>query len=548
MLSLSAPPLPLSLSFSLSSPFDCFLIVTRVLLLPLSLHVEPCNGHLAPLVATLPNTVAQLVHSTALTPMPTWAAGLGRSRQPVDTVPVELATPSPFDDELYPESGYEPNQDDEAVLDQIGFTLGSASSELPVRRVTEVQRDPAFDLLLDAHGGSREISGVARYDAVLDLLRLIQRIGNDASHPDIQWLLEFQEPEAFQTLLSIESLDPVHFRAGGPRDAAEGWRGIQSFLQEVGKTDRFAGLPTRPIAKVLRMVTEGIAAPWAPLSRQKQPVLKRGLALLRSAKLPEEDIQGMLRSQQTRPSALHLPNHRSATAIDPTFLPQQLGHLLARGIIRPAEPIVTVPVALVRQPSKDREIMDARFSNLYICPPRFHYEGLHSFLLQLKQGDFVSVCDMKAGYNHFIIVDADQPYFGLSWAGETFVYNTLCFGRNAACYEFTSIMTEVFRPLRVAGWRLGAYIDDHAKASASLTLALFQQWAIHRYFKLLGLTFSAKGNRFPSTRFKYLGFEVDTSNMSIRLPEDKLQRVLASCRLLLDKLAVGVEVTRTELA
>ena len=481
--------------------------------------------------------------------LPPWAAGPSSSKAPVSAMPTEPSIPSYLDyGDLpdYTEMTLCPADDLPPLTDASSV---ARAPEPPIIHLPPVEADPSLNRIRTEDGSWIDLNPVLRRKVVKQHLEMILCVGNDADHPEVLKFAKYEsDPEGFRQLLDAESIDPALFRAGYPSDCVAGWHGIKDFLVEMSKLPDFAGLPTRPIGTIIRWLEQGITAQWVRPSEQRSSVVKRGLALLRSAGVDPSFISEVSSLSSSRPPPLHLPNHASASAIDSSFLPSKLADLEARGIICPARPLVTVPLAVVQQPTKNREIMDARYTNIFDLYPSFHYEHLSALLQQLQPNSFVTIGDLKAGYNHFFINPSERPLFGLQWAGETFEYNTLCFGRNSACFEFTAIMTEVYRALRVAGWRVSFYIDDHGKASHSLRLSLFQQWAMHYLFKLLGLVLNRKGNAFPSQQFHYLGFDIDTRNMSVRLPEEKLSRIEQTCNDFISRLHAGEPITQRELA
>lgn len=114
-------------------------------------------------------------------------------------------------------------------------------------------------------------------------------------------------------------------------------------------------------------------------------------------------------------------------------------------------PSLVLPLTV--EPSKPRLCIDARFLNLWMRDLPFSLDKL--------AGSFMTKCDDKSGYDHLLLCENSQTYFGFRFGGLWFVFATLAFGWKFSPYIYHTIGLAASGFLRAKGLSCSLYIDDH---------------------------------------------------------------------------------------
>ena len=90
------------------------------------------------------------------------------------------------------------------------------------------------------------------------------------------------------------------------------------------------------------------------------------------------------------------------------------------------QPHLELPLTV--EPTKPRLCHDARFLNLWMIDVPFKLDSIVHLSRYVSRESYQTVLDDKLGYDHCLLTDAGQNYFGIRWGGWYFVNNTLPFG------------------------------------------------------------------------------------------------------------------------
>ena len=90
------------------------------------------------------------------------------------------------------------------------------------------------------------------------------------------------------------------------------------------------------------------------------------------------------------------------------------------------QPHLELPLTV--EPTKPRLCHDARFLNLWMIDVPFKLDSIVHLSRYVSRESYQTVLDDKLGYDHCLLTDASQNYFGIRWGGWYFVNNTLPFG------------------------------------------------------------------------------------------------------------------------
>lgn len=162
----------------------------------------------------------------------------------------------------------------------------------------------------------------------------------------------------------------------------------------------------------------------------------------------------------------------------------------------------------------------------HLCTLRYmSVENALDIARQLGRGCLLAKMDVKKAYRMIPIHPDDRPLLGMQWQDQLYLDAALPFGLRSAPKIFTAVADAAEWIARSAGiqW-VGHYLDDFLLAgrpnSAECQLALEQ---LSDLFQQLGVPVAQDKTEGPSPVLTFLGIEIDTVAMEVRLPREKLQ-------------------------
>ncbi len=152
-------------------------------------------------------------------------------------------------------------------------------------------------------------------------------------------------------------------------------------------------------------------------------------------------------------------------------------------------------------------------------------------ILSLGRNVHLAKLDIKSAYRNVPVHPHDRPLLAMEWEGAVYVDATLPFGLRSAPKIFSALADA----LEWVMWSRGIrsvlhvhYLDDFllfgAPYSGECAVALS---AALNTCADLGLPVAADKVAGPATTLPFLGIELDTSALQVRLPRDKLRRLQA---------------------
>ena len=199
------------------------------------------------------------------------------------------------------------------------------------------------------------------------------------------------------------------------------------------------------------------------------------------------------------------------------------------------------PIGLIpkpHQPGRWRLIVDLSLPrgssvNDAISVDRFHLHYTSvleaaALIRHLGKGTLLAKIDLHQAYRMVPVHADDHPLLGIQWQNSTFVDTALPFGLRSAPKIFSAFSDALAWVLHARGvaWQLH-YLDDFlfmgAPGSTSCARALQVTMDTCRQLGVLVATHKTEG---PATQLTFLGIQVNTQNMTLSLPQDKLTRIL----------------------
>lgn len=160
---------------------------------------------------------------------------------------------------------------------------------------------------------------------------------------------------------------------------------------------------------------------------------------------------------------------------------------------------------------------------------RFSYVTIDNVLSSLERNMFMSVIDIKSAYRSVAIHPSNRTFFGLTWNfGDGHVYiqdNFMCFGARAAPFVFTRITDAISRRMCSMGFICYSYLDDFILLSKSIEDGCMAQRVLISILRDLGFYIAWNKISGPSQVCRFLGIDIDSISLQLKLPGDKLQRL-----------------------
>lgn len=185
------------------------------------------------------------------------------------------------------------------------------------------------------------------------------------------------------------------------------------------------------------------------------------------------------------------------------------------------------------------------YPNMFMKYEPLSYEQVADAAGYVQPTDYLYTTDDKSGYWQLPVHPDMWQYLAVEWQGTLYYWPSLPFGVAPACYIYTSLKRELFRPVRQAGVRLSFLIDDHAAAARSLAAAKYQCRTVVMLMAALGFTLSwSKCQFIPQPTAKFLGFIINAPRQAFEVPEGKV----AAFAALLEQLRAAPKVSMRQVA
>lgn len=247
---------------------------------------------------------------------------------------------------------------------------------------------------------------------------------------------------------------------------------------------------------------------------------------------------------------LHLVPPKGATTSEkqiPILLPVAM-QWLVQGKIR--EHKVPVPLYFSRmfhvpKPNGSiRPIIDLTLLNRRLKIPRFRMETIQKIVRTIHGELWAVSIDIKDAYLHLPIDPEFQKYFAFVLGGRTFCFLVVPFGLSTAPWAFTRVIKAVKAHLHSRMVWIFSFLDDFLLLAKDPEQLRKDLAIVLRLLLDLGFNINwEKSSLVPQQVIRYLGVILDLKNLTLSLPEEKVQRMNAAASRL-----AGLETsTRREL-
>lgn len=231
-------------------------------------------------------------------------------------------------------------------------------------------------------------------------------------------------------------------------------------------------------------------------------------------------------------------NHQSASPQNPSYekINRQIIHEIEHGnyVITPTRPKLVSPLGAVPKPDGGvRVIHDcSRPPGISLNDnaddfPKQSFESVKHAVNLIEKGFFMAKVDLKSAYRSVPISSHSQQFTGLRWQMDGKVFycrdKRLCFGSKRAPGIFHKLTQAVKLMMKGRGYDgIVAYLDDFLIVSPTRQQCTETLGVLLRLLRSLGFMINYNKVVDPCTCLVFLGVELDSVAMCMRLADDKL--------------------------
>ena len=193
-----------------------------------------------------------------------------------------------------------------------------------------------------------------------------------------------------------------------------------------------------------------------------------------------------------------------------------------------------------------RLILNLKKLNKELSTEKFKMAGIMSALKLIKKGCFMASIDLIQAYYSVPIAENHKKFLKFMWEGTCYMFTCLPNGYCRAPFYFTKITKPIAAYLHNLGHMNCFYLDDTLIVSDTKAECIKNVLDTADIFQKLGFKIHPEKSVFlPSTRIEFLGFIIDSAQMTIELTEKRKNKILANCKKVVDEEKVTIRQLAT---
>ena len=214
-----------------------------------------------------------------------------------------------------------------------------------------------------------------------------------------------------------------------------------------------------------------------------------------------------------------------------TMIDEEISKLEAKSVIVKTShesgefisPIFSVP----KKDNKVRLILNLKKFNEHVKSYHFKMDSIHTALSLMTEGCWMASLDLKDAYYSVSIDPTYQKFLKFSYKGTLFKYTVYPNGLSTCPRNFTKLLKPVLCFLRKKGHILVIFIDDILLIATSYEARANAIVETINVLTSLGFVLHvAKSVFIPTRKITFLGFELDSVPMKIRLTNEKISKIM----------------------
>ena len=218
----------------------------------------------------------------------------------------------------------------------------------------------------------------------------------------------------------------------------------------------------------------------------------------------------------------------------------EIKKLLKKGVIIKCQRIVKGHVSNIFTRDKTdgslRIILNLSDFNENVVYRHFKMDNLITAINLMSKNCLMASIDWKDAFYSVPIAKHHQKYLQFEWEGLRYNYTCMPNGLSSAPRNFTKLTKVIFAELRKQGFMSTNYIDDCLLLGRSVTECMKNVRATVEMSEKAGFVIHPEKSRLePATNITYLGFILDSSDMTVKPTAKKAAKIEKAVNELLDK-------------
>ena len=214
---------------------------------------------------------------------------------------------------------------------------------------------------------------------------------------------------------------------------------------------------------------------------------------------------------------------------------QEMKEMLEKGVIREVihceDQFVSYLFLVSKKDGGKRPVINPKELNTFIPYRYFKMEGLHLLKEILERGDYLCKLDLKDAYLCVTLNKHSRKYVHFEWKGSLYELLCLCFALCPAPRLFTKLIKVLVPILHKLYRRIIVYLDDFLILGKTLEKAILSRDTVIYLLQNLGFVINLKKSVLhPTQRIEFLRMIIDSVEMTVSLPQEKVKSISKSCQ------------------
>ena len=219
---------------------------------------------------------------------------------------------------------------------------------------------------------------------------------------------------------------------------------------------------------------------------------------------------------------------------------KEINRLMSRGVIKTISDSENGFVSSIflreKKENKHRLILNLKEFNKNVVYRHFKMGNLKTALNMMRQNCFMASIDLSDAYYSVPVALTDQKYLLFKFEGQLYKFVCLPNGLSSAPRIFTKLLKPVFSALHKQGHQILGYLDDSFLMGDTFEECKKSVIATVKLFTKLGFQVHPdKSNLFPSQEIHFLGFILNSQNMTVTLTDEKRTQIIECIKVLENK-------------
>ena len=243
-------------------------------------------------------------------------------------------------------------------------------------------------------------------------------------------------------------------------------------------------------------------------------------------------ISGISLTFTERPYQEKFPHEIQFTGNFKTLVQKELDKFLLQGIIEKSQWhdgdfLSNLFARPKKTPGEIRLILNLKFLNLFVPTVHFKMESLDVALKLLRPNMYMASIDLTNSFYHLLVKPRYRKFLKFSSLGQLYQFTSLPMGFKHSPLLFTKLMKAPLGFLRANyGCILVCYIDDILILGSSALEVQKSVAYVANLLQMLGFHINAEKSELkPSQSIEFLGFILNSVDMTVRLTDDKILKI-----------------------